>query len=194
MKISQSKIEQLENCLREYCRPLYERLLPAMSQKQIDSYFKLWKVDDENLLKIFHWKNGIAYDHIYPTHSFDYTGFGVIPTLEYINEVKTSQIDKLWRTSLFPLILSFGGDFLLYETDKQSSNYGQLFLYSPSLGYVDYQPGYFDSIETLIDTLCENFKRGIFKYDTQNMSLEINFEMLIKTSRQFNPKSEYWEG
>lgn len=190
--LSKTDLENFDKCLKDYCEPLYSKLLPSLRLNEVEEFFRKWQIEDENLMMLFQWKNGILYDDSYPTSAFDYTGFGVIPSLEYIAEIKKVSINKQWRKSYFPLVLSFGGDFLLYETDKSSTNYGMIFLHSPNLGYVDYQPGYFDSIQSMIITICDSFKEKVFKYGYANMDLDINFEKYGEIAKRLNPKSEYW--
>lgn len=192
MSIPNFKINQFENTLKVYCSPLYEKLLPPLSIVIIDEFFKKWDIDDNNLRQIFQWKNGMTYDTDLPTSSYDYTGFGVITSMQDIDEVLELN-NHDWKESLFPLVSSFGGDFLLYETDKQSPSYGQLFLYSPNLGYVDKSPGLFDSLESMLDTISESFEKKIFTYDSNEMFLDIDYDKHGEIPKQLNPKSEYWD-
>lgn len=183
----------LENLLQEFCEPLYSRLLPPLEISEIYSYFDKWQIEDANLIELFLWKNGIPYGGQMPTYCFDYTGFGVIPPLAYIDQILQLQVSDQRKKSFFPLITSFGGDFLLYETDKNSSQYGQILLFSPNLGYVDFQIGYFDSLNTMIHTLNLLFTSKIFIYDYKNMSLEIiDYKLRSEIAKSLNPKSEYW--
>jgi len=188
------EIEKLNKCLHDYCHQLYIKLQPPLTLLEIERNFKDLGIDDENLLDIFLWKNGIPYDINLPTHSYDFTGFGVIPPLRYIAEIIKIEItDQSWRNSLFPLVVSYGGDFLLYETNKRDGNYGKLFLYSPNLGYVDYQISYFDSIGTMIETIVNSFEKKILVYDNETMSLDItDYSLRSEISKKLNPKSEYW--
>jgi hypothetical protein len=191
MQNIEMNIQRLGQCLSTFCAPLYERLQEPLNQEITISVLDKWGYDDELILEIFKWKNGILYDEVFPTYLFDYTGFGVIPSLEYVEEIlEIERKDKSWRESLFPLTTSFAGDFLLYETNKNSKHYGAIYLYSPNLGYVDYLPIYFDSIYSMIDTIIQNFELGAFKYI--NMSLEIDYELREDISRRLNPKAEYW--
>lgn len=192
---TEAKLIELEQVLAEYCSALYARILPPLEYSEISHYFKKWNIDDPTLIEIFSWKNGIEYDSDLPTHSFDFTGFGVIPSLAYINEIlELEKFEKSWKKSLFPLITSFAGDFLLYETDKSSRNYGQLFLFSPNLGYVDFQVEYFDSVATMIDTIKQCFVEGIFSYSASDMSFNIlDYKLRSKIAKMHNPNSEYWQ-
>ena len=192
--LNKSRIEKLNKCLYEYCQPLSLRLLSPLDKDRIKFFFEQWQIDDENLSEIFLWKDGIPYDESLPTYSFNFTGFGVIPPLEEINKIiKIESSNPYWRKTLFPLVTSFAGDFLLYETDKSSDVYGQIFLYSPNLGYVDYQVSYFDSVNSMIDTIVENFEKKVFVYNPIEMSLDIDFTLHFEISKVLNPNSEYWQ-
>lgn len=191
MKSIEIEIQRLDLCLKKFCKPMHDRLLEPMKKEVIESILAPWGYDDNHIVDIFQWKNGIPYDESLPTYCFDYTEFGVIPPLEYIVDIlNIEKRNKSWNDSLFPLVVSYGGDFLLYETNKKSRNYGAIYLYSPNLGYVDHLPRYFDSIFSLIDTIIENFESGAFKY--LDMSLEIDYDLTSKISKRLNPASEYW--
>lgn len=183
---------KLEQCLKTHCPPLYERLRNPVDDGLIDSVLSKWDLEDDVIMKIYQWKDGIAYEEAFPTHCFDFTGFGVIPPLDYVDQVlQLATNNGWWSKTFFPLICNFAGDFLLYETNEKSDNYKAIFLFSPTLGYVDYLPKYFDSVFTMINTIVENFEAGAFRYE--NMFLEIDYDLRSTISTNLNPASDYWK-
>jgi hypothetical protein len=187
-------IKKLEACLSSYCPFLYSKILPPLIDRERDILFDQLKIDDEILKKVYTWKNGIENDGQLFTNSYNYTGFGVIPTLDYAAEIlQIESINKYWKKSYFPLVVSFSGDFLLYETDRANANYGQLFLYCPTMGHVYEQISYFDSVYSLIDTIIESFNEKAFVYDNVEKFLDIDFDLSYPIATELNPKSKYWK-
>jgi hypothetical protein len=193
MNLLETKMIELNDCLQNYCQPLFKTILKPLNESEIINYLKICRIEDSTIKEIFKLANGVEYDLELPTSAFDYTGFGVIPTLGYISEVINLESNrKRWSESFFPLVASFQGDFLLFETKSNSKSYGQLFLHSPSLGYVDFHVSYFDSFFTMVDTINECFISKTFIYNSEEMFLEIDHENYFKIAKKFNPKSEYW--
>ncbi len=194
MAIAQQYIQLLDTCLATYCQPMYQLLQPPLEKSAIEAYFNKWQIEDENLMDIFLWKNGIVNDGVLPTLTYNYTEFGVIPTLEHINELIQLEAEYAsWKSSFFPIVTSFGGDFFLYEANRQSSDYGMLFLQCPTFGNVgEFVVSYYDSIEQMILTITECFKTKAFVYNQDKMWLDVNHSLVTQIAKKNNPKSEYW--
>lgn len=183
-----------EACLKKYCTPLFDRLQEPLKESEVNMLFDIIGVNDPYLKELYLWRNGIPYDVALPTHSFDFCTFGVIPPLDYLKNVLDLESADFWKRSYIPIIASYGGDFLLYESDENTESYGMLFLYSPNLGYVYDQISYYDSLESMVRTIIECFELNAFSYDSQNMILDvINIDMQYSIAAKLNPKSEYWE-
>ncbi len=191
----EKSISALDHCLKKYCEALYQRLLNPLEKEKVKELFQQIGVDDSDLEKLYLWKNGIPYDVSLPTYSFDYTSFGVIPPLEYAVEIyQMESQNDLWSKSLVPIVCSYAGDFLLYESDKNSQTYGVIYLFSPNLGYVYDLITYFDSLESMILTTVESFKSGVFVYNNNEMVFEVNDRsMQFNIATKLNPRSEYWD-
>ncbi len=195
MAIAQQYIQLLDNCLATYCQPMYQRLQPPLEKTTVLAYFEKWQIEDENLMDIFMWRNGIENDNTLPRNfSYNFTGFGVLPTLDYVDQLmKMEENHLIWKPSYFPIIVSFTGDFFLYEADKNSTEYGMLFLQCPTFGNVgDFVVSYYDSIEKMIVTINECFEAGALIYDESEMELKENVKSIFKIAKKNNPKSEYW--
>jgi hypothetical protein len=188
---AQQHIELLDNCLATYCKPLYSLMQPPLERPVVEDYFKKWQIKDDDLMEFFLWKNGIENDAAIPTEAYDYTGFGVIPTLQHIDELM--QETQYWKPSLFPLVSSFGGDFFLYETDNLSKDFAKLFLQCPTFGNIgEYVVSYFDNIKQMILTINEGFEKGGLFYDADKMCLNKDLDLYFEIAKMNNPNSEYW--
>lgn len=177
-----------EKCLEYYCPFLYKILQNPASSIMIS------QVKDEQLISLYKWKNGIVNDGTLPTVTFDFCGFGVVPSLEYVNEVLSiKKITKFWRQSYFPVITSFAGDYLLYESDKNSKHYGSIYLYSPNLGYVYDLVSIYDSLFLMFKTTRICFEEKAIVYNNLEKRLETNYESCMSISSLLNPLSEYWK-
>jgi len=104
---------EFEKCLDQYCNIMYNKLEQPLQVSTINQSLGKVNIDDENLRTYYAWKNGINYDAVLPTNAFDYSSFGVMPTLEFASDVsyENNNSDHMWDSSLFPVIASFGGDF-----------------------------------------------------------------------------------
>lgn len=191
----EESISALDYCLKEYCSSLYQRLLNPLEKEKINKLLQQIGVDDSDLEELYLWKNGILNDGSLPTHSFDYTSFGVIPPLEYAVMIYQMESENdLWSKSLIPIVSSYAGDFLLFESDKNSKTYGMIYLYSPTLGYVYDLVTYFDSLESMISTTVESFRAGAFTYNNKEMVFDVsNQDMQFSIAAELNPRSEYWD-
>jgi hypothetical protein len=187
-------MEVLEKCLAKYCNPLFSILMPPLPDEVRDQLFASIELDEPSIKQVYQWKNGINYDNKMPRNSYDFSGFGVIPSLEYLVEKrKKENEDNLWKKTMIPIVTDFGGNFILFESDKKSNAYGQLFLYSPTMGHVDFPMSYFDSLDTMIKTICRWFEEEAFQYDQKEMYLDIDFDKQYDIGRKYNPISKYWQ-
>ncbi|MBN8689096.1 MAG: hypothetical protein J0M10_18950 [Chitinophagales bacterium] len=176
------------DCLRIYCQPMYERLRKPLNQEILD------QISDPNLRQVYAESDGIAYEIELPTNAFDITGFGVISPYANAVQVKEEKsISKYWKNSFFPLITSYGGDYLLLECDIKEVDYGMIYLYSPSLGYVDQLVTCFDSKESMFNTVAICFESQIFKYNISENILQIDYDAYFEVAKVNNPNSEYWK-
>lgn len=192
MKSIDLYIVKLDNCLQKYCKPLYDEFLEPLGDASIKSILDKWNMNDPLLFSIYRWKGGMEYDGTGNADSLSFNLIGTIPSLKYAEQVLAEgQKHMGWRATQFPLICSFSGDFVLYETDKNRSDYQCLYLVSPTMGYVDIQPKYFDSVFSMIDTIVLNFETGVFRYE--DMYLEVDYDLNEINSADMNPDSDYWK-
>jgi len=160
--------------------------------EELNSILETNGISDESYRNLYELTNGLEYDYKYPTHAYDYCDFGVIPSIEYgISLLRNESVSRIWKNSRLPLVTSFAGDFLLLET--KGSLAGQLTLYSPNLGYVDFLPTYFDSIDAMLETIITCFKQDAFVYDSNMMFLNTDYNLKFEIAKHLNPKSDYWK-
>lgn len=185
-------IEEFDQVLRKYCEPLYRRLQPPLDSSQIDFFLEKLKINIPEIRELFKWKNGIANDGEFPTNAYSYSDFGVIAPLEYLSEIQDEMAGQYWEITKVPIIVSYSGDFLLYESDKSLEEFGQLFLYCPTMGLVYETESYYDSISTMLQTINKCYKAGAFSYNPDSMLFDSDTDMTAQISKSLNPKSAFW--
>jgi hypothetical protein len=194
MDYLQKLMVELERILKQYSPYLYERLRSPLDSSIIKDGFGKFGIYDEKIIELYQWKDGINNDGTVPTNAFEFCSFGVLLSLEYASTIYTSQIlSNQWDKSIFPIIGNFSGDFLLYNSDPQSEQYGMISLYSPALFFMEDLPLYYDSIESMIKTTIECFITGAYKYDNKNLLLDVDLDLQYEISAKLNPKSSYWD-
>lgn len=185
---------ELENCLASYCKPMYDRMLNPLDNKEIDFYFNKIGLESQIIKSLYLWKNGIPNNGDLFTYSYGICSFGVFPPLDYLVTVYNLAIkDGDWNKSLIPVVVSYAGDFLLFESDANKIDHGQLYLYCPTFGYVYETISYYDSVECMIRTIIKCFLSGGFVYDTESMSLKEDQDIVFAISAEMNPQSHYWD-
>ena len=186
---------EFEKCLDQYCNVMCNKLEPPFPVSTINQSLGKVNIDDDDLRTYYAWKNGIDYDAVLATNAFDYSSFGVMPTLEFASNVsyENNNSDHMWDSSLFPVIASFGGDFLLYNHNMEDKDYGKIFLYSTSLLCMPSEESYFDSLELMIETHIQCFKNKVFVYDSDQMFLDVDTDAYFEIAAKLNPESKYWK-
>jgi hypothetical protein len=128
------------------------------------------KISSIEIEKLYHWRNGMIHDSTKYIGEFDFCSQGkMLPLQDAIRHYKTYVEDRIWRENLFPIITTYGGDYLLLDVDKDSKTYGVLFLYSPNLLLVEPLPAY-DNIGTFFETVVECY---VWEY-TSTTTLQIH--------------------
>lgn len=188
------KLKEFESVLMEYTPLLYSKLLPPLENTEMERLFHHVSIDDMVLSTMYKWKNGIPYDTSLPTNVFDFCSMGVMLPLEFISKLYgEGDYRGDWEGHYFPLIGNYAGDYLLYNSDKNSDSYGMLYLYSPSLLFIDEKISYHDSIESMIQSIIECFRRGAYNYDEKRGGLDADIDLQYEIYARLNPKSSYWD-
>lgn len=189
------KIELFESTLRKHALFLWSKLNPALNNDEIDSFMRKIGIEDDIISAFYRWKNGVSYNINEPTLLYEFCSFGVMLPLEFISQICIPEDEYYeWEPHFFPIIGNYQGDYLLYNSDKNSSTYGMLHLYSAALLLVDEKITYYDSIETMVQSIIDCFESGAYRYNATNLEgLTIDDEKAIEINKKNNPLSEYWK-
>ena len=181
-----------EDCIKQYCYPVYEKLDKGLTYDYISEILKKINIDDIKVSELYYWKNGIKFDTSRYVNEFNFCSSGkMLPLEEAIVHYIYYVGDNLWKENYFPLFISNAGDFLLYDVDKNNKTYGMLLFYSPSLLIVEPKTAY-DNLESFFETTITCYQKGIYKYNKSSNTLEVNQEREFEISIEKNPHSEYW--
>ena len=188
------ELELFDKLLEEYFNPLYQRLQPPLSEEMIDYYLQDFDIEEPAVKEIFMWRNGIANEGEFSTLSYRFCQWGVIPPLEYIKEIRDYYMEEeLMSGTLIPIVVDFGGNFLLLDVDKDSPTNNMLLLRCPTMGYVEDTPPYFDSIFTMLKTFNACIQEGGYRYNEREMALDIDVDIIFDISARLNPKASFWD-
>lgn len=185
--------KDFEECLRKYCRPVYENLEKGLDSEHVDSILAKLQIDNRELRKMYYWQNGIKADTGKYIGEFDFCSQGkMLPLEEAATHYEIYIKENQWKKNYFPLITTHAGDYLLYDVDKDSKTYGMLLFYSPSLLIVEPETAY-DSLESFFETIISCYQQGIYKFNESSNTLEVDHNREFKISIEKNPKSKYWK-
>lgn len=182
-------LERFDRTLRKYNPPNYAKLQPPLSVREIDYYLDKLQITHPDVRALFEWKNGVdlsaglnAQDDIF--------GFGVMYPLASILD----GVEKypLKNPHMIRIIGDFNGDFLLFNNDRQSSDYGKIYVFSVSLLSIDDPYSYYDSLSAMLETITMAYQTGTYKYDDYDDFLEIDDDRFWEMAKKLNPGSTYW--
>jgi len=189
-----NELELFDRLLKQYFNPLYQHLKPPLREEMIDYYLQDFDIEEPGVKEIFMWRNGIANGGEFSTLSYRFCQWGVIPPLEYIKEIRDYYMEEeLMSGTLIPIVVDFGGNFLLLDVDKDSPTNNMLLLRCPTFGYVENTPPYFDSIFSMLKTFNACISAGGYRYNEEGMEIDIDFDIVNEISMNLNPKSSYWD-
>jgi len=147
----------------------------------------------KNIQELYQWKNGTITDDaplgqcwLFPLGSL----MSAEKSFRYYQNFVNS--DEYWIDGMFPVFESLGGDFYLIDINATSPTKGFVFFYSRSA--VDFETiiSKYDSLETLLRTIVECFKSGVYFYNQLSGYLEFQFQLEREINIKNNPKSAYW--
>lgn len=186
-------LKSLESNLQVFCKPIADKLEKGLNKYYIDDVFSKLDISNDELKKLYQWRNGIKVDTGKYVGEFDFCSHGkMLPLEEAIVHYEAYIKDSLWKKNYFPLFTTNAGDYLLYDIDKNSKTYGMLLLYSPSLLIVEPETAY-DSLENFFETIISCYQQGIYKFNESDNTLEVDFDRESKITSKKNPKSDYWK-
>ncbi|OIQ97454.1 hypothetical protein GALL_204640 [mine drainage metagenome] len=186
MKTFKSLLQELDTTLRNYNIVEYNKLQPPLPDKEIDKSLKDLGIIDENVKALFQWKNGEKEDSYCQMMEC-----GGLLSLQEIKEDKESYLSDCYASSFIPII-SEGEQKILFN-NKSGSHYGKLYLYSVPCLYIDYPISYYDSLETMVTTIIEAYKKNAYAYNLESNWLDIDHEKFREIAKKNNKKSTYWK-
>lgn len=191
---SMTKIFTLfDHTLKKYNRTNYARLSDPLSNEEMISYIEKIQVTNDDFKSFYTWKNGFDYMKN-PSVDCQIFDFGApLPLQEMVATIIADKAENhQWNDQFIPLITETTGQYLMFN-NCPGDDYGKIHLYSPSLLYVDDPISYYDSIQTMIQTMIVCYENGIVFYNKAEDWLEINFEGYWNLGTQYNPRSDYWK-
>jgi|HubBroStandDraft_6_1064221.scaffolds.fasta_scaffold1009981_1 hypothetical protein len=187
--ILETLLTKFDKTLREYNLSNYHRLFPPLTESKIDAFLKSLEIDDEDLKKLFLWKNGFDpnQDPQIICQIFDcdlLLSINIIP--DYIAANR-----EYWNNYFIPLLTDTTGKYVLFN-NKVGEDYGKLYLYSNPLFIIE-PISYYDSIYSMIETTIEAYIQEVFKYNEEEDWLDINLNRFNTLAAKINTKSNHWK-
>jgi hypothetical protein len=182
-------LKKFDRTLRK-CNPKnYAKLQPPLPGREIDHFLDQLHLTHPDFKSLFEWKNGTDLSRGLSKHDA-HTDFGVMYPLERIVKLAESAPHK--NPHLMKLFGDFSGDGLLFNNDKESEDYGKIFLYSVGSLSIDDPFSYYDSLDSMVKTLIKAYETGMLHYDDVDDYLECDNEKYWKLAKKLNPRSNYW--
>jgi len=183
----ESILSEFEENLKLKKSPVLEKLNPGLLEKEIKDQLKAIKIENELLVELYSWKNGVGSDNL-AVGEFEFFSFGTMFSLkDAITHYESAIAEDIWNKSLFPIFL--GTDYILFDVSKGEN--GKLWLYAPSLLLSDKPVTIYDSVVRMLGTIIECYRFNAYNF-TETGELEIDYDLEDQISEQLNPNSRYW--
>ena len=186
-------LNEFDEVLRTFNESNYQRLLPPLIPKEIESFLDLLGVSDKDFNSLYLWKNGIDItEDDSMLNKATFLEFGKIISLkDVVDFVNINKNEISWPNTFVPIVTNSDGEFILFNNEK-GQKYGKLYLYSAALLFVDEPVEYYDSLSSMLITTCEAYKSGALKYDKNENWLNVDSKEYRKIASRINIASEYW--
>ncbi len=184
MQTFKALISELDSVLKTYNPVEYKKLQPPLPDDCVNKYLNEINITDQCFKALFQWKNGEE-DSSYCQMTSD----GGLQSLETIMQSK--MFDKPYADS-FIEVLSDNGEQSVLFNNRPGKHYGQLYFYSIGL-YMKYPISYYDSLETMIQTIIKAYTTGAYEYNNEKQFLNVNFDSFSLIAKQFNKSSIFWK-
>ena len=102
----------------------------------------------------------------------------------YTRAIKNNEYEKYF----FPV---FSDNSFLINLDNTSNNFGQIFIFSPSLVIIE-PISYYDSLKSAFCTILTCIKEKAFWYDNDGF-FEYDPNLRKEITKKLNPNSDYWK-
>ena len=183
---------ELESELDRTHAPILHRLNQGRTENELRDIFGGMQILDD-VYALYMWKDGTDTTNAALGKCWLFKMGALIPAQKAVQYYKKFvNRDEYWIDGMFPLFESLGGDFYLIDINSTSPTYGFIFFYYP--GAVDFEViiSKYDSLETLVRTILECFRRGAYFYDKNALTLEFTPELEREITKNNNPRSAYW--
>ena len=194
-------LEELEKCLQQIGNPILDYLnsgLPLLDKGFIYELNKMNLEPTEELLDLYRWRPFLSKKYI-DNQNFEYNLFdmgSIIDSAQLIEKswILNGQNPNIFRNKYVPIVLNpilSYEDPIVMDLRTESSTYGGIFIYSPSICLSDKPIQIYDSLELMILTIVECYKNGAY-YITSEGMLEDNSEAITNIAQLLNKKSTFW--
>jgi len=157
----------------------------GLSNEEARNIFSEINLNPTNeLVQLYEWRNGLKYTSA-PSGKLYFGVSGIFYPVKTSVDIYQRSLEFL--KYFFPV---FSDDSFLINLNKESENFGKVFIYSPAL-LINEPQGCYDSIDSMVETYLTCFQQKIFYYDADGFFQE-NYDQSNLVSRSLNPNSEYW--
>jgi len=151
----------------------------------IVSYFQKIGLHDDNLQKLYLWKDG--FDMFLQKGFCDIFYCGCYSSLAAVSkEIEMFQDSNIWPTGFIPLLDAHDGRFMLFHNEN-GPNYGKIYYLDPQ-GTEGPEP-FYDSILTFIDTQIACYENNVYALDKKTNMLDIDLDEFDRIRMMLNPIS-----
>lgn len=185
----------LEEVLKKYCNPILEKLDKGLNGVDINTILEKVNLKNEVVKQIFQWRNGLSEENDFLLGQYEFTSHGKMMMLsESVKHYEVNIRDGVFEKGLLPLFTNYGGDYLLFDTNKKSKTFGMLLLFSPAILLSDTPIPIYDSFETFVKTVITCFEKEAYKFNELDNSLEVNYEREAEIAATLNEvNSKFWK-
>ena len=161
------------------------------SDKVMDLLDSLNLVSDL-LVALYAWRNGVPNMDEQTIGKVELFARAImLPLQDAIEHYNYATSNEIWDLNLFPIFTNGGGDYLLFDTDKQGGMGGQMFIYAPSILLTEQPVSIYDDIATMFETVLACYKQGAYQFD-QDGFIEVDYQIEQQLAQSKNQNSEYW--
>jgi hypothetical protein len=176
-------LEEFDFTLKKHNKIAYEKLEQPLPKSVILNTLKEFGLaQDKDLNKLYNWKSGTKVEC-----KFHMMKFGNLLNFSEVKELVAYNSD--YDPALIPIIGE--GDAYLLFNSKKGQHYGKLYLFCPSLLYIQYPISCFDSISTMLETNINAYRQNIYTCDIDG-TLIYDLDLFSDLARKYNKVSTFW--
>lgn len=188
------KVIQFAECIYQWLVDNNRPVVPLLQQGLTLS--KIMSIADEldvvltnELLELYKWRNGTEKKGGYILGDVDFfPGFHFLPLEHSVAYYKSFVRDTRWDKSWFPIFANGGGDFFVTKCYDEFRENSEIIGFMRDL---DVQEVEYITLEKMLQTLCECYKRGAFYLGNEGfIESKIREEAFI--SNEINPNLNRW--